>query len=69
MPRRLTMDTDRNAEQFVNLGRAAIEQVGGQLSFSRGFGTVAPIVVLILPDGQAPDTVFPGNTWVEYTGA
>jgi hypothetical protein len=63
------MDTDSNAESFVNLGRAAIEQVGGELSFSRGFGTVAPVVVLILPDGQAPDTVLPGITWTEYTGA
>ena len=38
-------------------------------SFSPGFDTVAPVVVLILPDGQAPDTVLPGVTWVEYTGA
>jgi len=63
------MDTDRNAEKFVNLGRVAVEQVGGELLFSPGFGTVAPVVVLTLPDGQAPDTVLPGITWVEYTGA
>jgi hypothetical protein len=65
----LTMDTDRNAESFVNLGRANIEQVGGALSFSRGFGTVTPVVVLILPGDVQPESVIPGITWTEYTGA
>ena len=65
----LTMDTESNAESFVNLGRANIEQVGGALSFSRGFGAVAPVVVLILPENVQPVDVLPGITWTEYTGA
>ena len=63
----LTMDTDRNAERFVKLGRATVERVGGELTFSRGFGTVAPVVVLILPENILPESVLPGITWTEYT--
>jgi hypothetical protein len=65
----LTMDTDSNAERFVKLGRAAIKQVDGELTFSRGFGTVAPVVVLILPENVRPESILPGITWTEYTEA
>jgi hypothetical protein len=65
----LPMATDKEAAEFVNQHRATIEQVNGELWCSCGFGTVAPVVVLILPANVQPETVKPGFAWTEYTGA
>jgi len=65
----LTMDTDHNAEHFVKQHGTTIEQINGELTFSKGFGWVEPVVVLILPENIQPETVKPGFAWIEYIGA
>jgi hypothetical protein len=65
----LPMETDKEAAEFVNKHRTTIEQVNGELWFSCGFGTVAPVVVLILPASGRPESVVPGFAWTEYSGA
>jgi hypothetical protein len=62
----LEQSSDREAQQLAAKYRARAQQAGGDLVSSSGFGSVPPVLVLTLPDGVEPDSVFPGSKWVEY---
>jgi hypothetical protein len=57
---------DREAQQLAAAYRAIVQLAGGDLISSLGFGVVPPVLVLTLPDGVVPGTVFPGPAWREY---
>jgi hypothetical protein len=57
---------DWEAQQLAAAYRAMVQLAGGDLISSLGFGAVPPVLVLTLPDGVVPSTVFPGPAWREY---